>query len=48
MAFGQALRTALDTDVTRFDRVSILKDTEAAVVTAARTVIRAFGAPVQT
>ncbi len=48
MAFGQALQAALDTDATRFDRVSILKDTEAAVVTAARTVIRAFGAPVQT
>ncbi|NKW72057.1 class II fructose-bisphosphate aldolase [Rhodobacteraceae bacterium R_SAG10] len=45
MAFGAALRASLDSDDARFDRVSILKDTEVAMVSAARGVIRAFGAP---
>ena len=48
MVFGTALRAALDSDAARFDRVSILKDTESALVSAARQVIRDFGAPVMT
>lgn len=47
MAFGQALREAVNKDPNRFDRVSILKDTHAPVEAAARSVIRAFGAPGQ-
>lgn len=47
MAFGQALRAAVNKDPNRFDRVSILKDTHAPVEAAARIVIRAFGAPAQ-
>lgn len=45
MAFGQALRTAVNRDPDRFDRVSILKEIEAPVCAAARDVIRSLGAP---
>ncbi|WP_170438646.1 class II fructose-bisphosphate aldolase [Ruegeria arenilitoris] len=47
MAFGAALRVAVNRDPDRFDRVTILKETHDPVVAAARTVIRAFGAPPQ-
>ena len=47
MAFGEALRMAVNSDPERFDRVSILKDTENPVQLAAQQVIRAFGAPAQ-
>ena len=47
MAFGQALRTAVNQDAERFDRVSILKETENPVQLAAQQVIRAFCAPAQ-
>ncbi|UWR07285.1 class II fructose-bisphosphate aldolase [Ruegeria sp. B32] len=47
MAFGAALREAVNRDPDRFDRVTILKETHDPVVAAARTVIRAFGAPPQ-
>ena len=40
MAFGQALRAAVNADAGRFDRLSILKDTEAPVTLAARQVLR--------
>lgn len=40
MAFGQALRTAVNCDPERFDRVSILRDTHAPVVEATREVMR--------
>lgn len=43
MAFGRALREAVDRDPARFDRVAILKETEAPVAAAARSVIREFG-----
>jgi len=43
MAFGGALRTAVNADAERFDRVSILKETESPVTEAARRVISAFG-----
>ncbi|MEN8709593.1 MAG: class II fructose-bisphosphate aldolase [Paracoccaceae bacterium] len=42
MAFGQAMRQAVNADPNRFDRVSILKETHDPVVEAARTVLRAF------
>ena len=42
MAFGTALRAAVNRDPDRFDRVTILKETHDPVVAAARTVIRAF------
>jgi len=45
MAFGAALREAVNRDPDRFDRVTILKETHDPVMQAARTVIRAFGAP---
>lgn len=45
MAFGAALRDAVARDPARFDRVSILKETEDPVCAAARGVIRALGAP---
>jgi len=48
MAFGAALREAVDRETERFDRVTILKETHDPVMAAARTVIRAFGAPQQT
>ncbi|MCA0908586.1 class II fructose-bisphosphate aldolase [Ruegeria marisrubri] len=47
MAFGTALREAVNRDPDRFDRVTILKETHDPVKAAARTVIRAFGAPPQ-
>ncbi len=42
MAFGAALRTAVNSDPTRFDRVAILKETHDPMVAATRTVLRAF------
>jgi fructose-bisphosphate aldolase class II len=47
MAFGNALRDAVTRDPSRFDRVTILKETHDPVEAAARAVIRAFGAPPQ-
>ncbi len=47
MAFGAALREAVNRDPDRFDRVTILKETHDPVEAAARVVIRAFGAPPQ-
>lgn len=44
MAFGAALRQAVDADPDRFDRVAILKDTHEPVFEAARAVIRGLGA----
>jgi len=42
MAFGAALRTAVNSDSTRFDRLEILKETHAPLFEATRTVLRAF------
>lgn len=42
MAFGAALRDAVAQDPNRFDRVSILKDTEEPVTEATKTVISTF------
>lgn len=42
MAFGAALREAVNADAERFDRVSILKDTHAPTVEAARRVLAAL------
>jgi len=42
MAFGSALRDAVNRDPSRFDRVQILKDTHDPVVAATRDVLRAF------
>ncbi|MEO1027412.1 MAG: class II fructose-bisphosphate aldolase, partial [Pseudomonadota bacterium] len=39
MAFGQALRTAIAKDDTRFDLNEILSDTEAPLTEATRTVL---------
>ena len=44
MAFGTALRATLAANPSRFDRIEILRDTEAAVSNAARTAIRSLGA----
>jgi fructose-bisphosphate aldolase, class II len=44
MAFGAALRQAVNADPARFDRVAILKDTHEPVFEAARAVIRGLGA----
>lgn len=44
MAFGAALREAVNSDPTRFDRVTILKETHDPLVAATRQVLRAFGA----
>lgn len=44
MAFGAALRSAVNADQARFDRVATLKETHAPMVEAARAVIRGFGA----
>ncbi|MCC5955019.1 MAG: class II fructose-bisphosphate aldolase [Natronohydrobacter sp.] len=44
MAFGKALREAVNVDPARFDRVSILKETHDPVFDAARAVIRGLGA----
>ncbi len=42
MAFGQALRDAVNRDPERFDRIAILKDTHEPLVTATRQVLRAL------
>jgi len=42
MAFGQAMREAVNADPERFDRITILRETHDPVVTAARQVLRAF------
>jgi fructose-bisphosphate aldolase class II len=47
MAFGAALREAVNADPGRFDRVAILKETHDPMVAAARTILRAFGAPLK-
>jgi fructose-bisphosphate aldolase class II len=44
MAFGTALRAAVNADPERFDRVAILKETHEPVFEAARAVIRGLGA----
>lgn len=44
MAFGNALRTAVNADPDRFDRVQILRDTHDPVCNAARAVFRGMGA----
>jgi len=44
MAFGTALRTAVQADPDRFDRVAILKDTHDPLVSATRLVLRGFRA----
>jgi len=44
MAFGTALRAAVNADPDRFDRVAILKDTHDPVMAAARAVIRGLNA----
>ncbi|MFN7002092.1 MAG: class II fructose-bisphosphate aldolase [Roseinatronobacter sp.] len=44
MAFGKALRDAVNADPARFDRVAILKETQDPVLNAARAVIRGLGA----
>mgnify|MGYP003632562391 CR=1 FL=1 len=44
MAFGAALRKAVNADADRFDRVSILKETHDPVMIAAMDVLRAFKA----
>ena len=44
MAFGNALRAAVNADPARFDRVAILKETHDPVLQAARAVIRGLGA----
>ncbi len=45
MAFGAALRTAVQNDPDRFDRVQILAETHDPVVAAARRVLSGFGHP---
>jgi fructose-bisphosphate aldolase class II len=45
MAFGEALRTAVNRDPSRFDRVTILKETHDPLVAKTRQVLRAFGHP---
>jgi len=47
MAFGAALREAVNADPARFDRVLIMRDTLAPLTAATRRVIAAFGAPTQ-
>jgi len=42
MAFGNALRAAINSDTSRFDRNTILKDTHDPLVAATRTVLQAF------
>ncbi|WP_415919136.1 class II fructose-bisphosphate aldolase [Tateyamaria sp. SN6-1] len=42
MAFGNALRAAVNSDPDRFDRVQIMKDTHDPLVAATRTVLRGF------
>lgn len=43
MAFGDALRAAVNKDPSRFDRITILKDTHDPVMAATRQVLRAIG-----
>lgn len=43
MAFGAALRAAIARDPDQFDRIALLRQTEAPVTTATRTVIRSLG-----
>ncbi len=45
MAFGAALRDAVNRDTSRFDRVAILQETHDPMVAKAREVLRAFGHP---
>lgn len=45
MAFGAALRDAVNRDTSRFDRVAILRETHDPMVAKAREVLRAFGHP---
>jgi fructose-bisphosphate aldolase class II len=45
MAFGDALRSSMNADPTRFDRVQILRETGDPVRSAAMRVLTAFGAP---
>ena len=45
MAFGDALREAVNCDATRFDRVTILKETHDPLVAATRRVLQAFKGP---
>ncbi len=47
MAFGAALRDAVASDPDRFDRVAILRDTEAPLSLVARQVIRALWKPLE-
>ena len=42
LAFGMALRSSVLSDLDRFDRVAILKDTHAPLVAATRRVLRSF------
>lgn len=42
--FGHSLRAALDRDPARFDRIEILRETEAPLVKAARDILRNLGA----
>ncbi len=42
MAFGNAMRTAVNSDPTRFDRVQILKETHEPLVVKTRQVLRSF------
>ncbi len=44
MAFGDALRTAVQADLARFDRIEILRETEDPLTFAARAVIAGLGA----
>jgi len=45
MAFGTALRKAIEDDPDRFDRIAILRETEAPVRDAARRVIANLSRP---
>lgn len=47
MAFGKALREAVNKDPERFDRVQILKETHDPLVSTTRQVLKAFGKPKQ-
>ncbi len=44
MAFGSALREAVNRDPDRFDRIAILRETEAPVMQACRAILRNLGA----
>ncbi len=47
MVFGQALRAAVNADAHRFDRLAILKETEAPVCEAVRGIIRELRTPIR-